>query len=127
MQVTVRSATAMRIARSTRCRTCAGTEAMCTYSLRDIFEERDEIDFLLIAAAERGARLLPDDREHRLVIHLRVVKAVQEMNRARPGSGETDAELAGEFRVRASHERGHFFVPRLHVIDLVARALESRQ
>ena len=46
------------------------------------------------------------------------------MDRARPGSGETDADFAGEFGVRASHEGGHFFVPHLHVIDLVARAID---
>ena len=67
---------------------------------------------------------MPDDRDDRLVIHLRVVKAVQKMDRARPGSGETDADFAGEFGVRAGHERGHFLVPDLDEIDLVAGAID---
>ncbi len=46
------------------------------------------------------------------------------MDRARPGGGETNADFAGEFRVRARHERRHFFVPHLHVIDGVARAID---
>lgn len=42
------------------------------------------------------------------------------MDRARPGSGEAEADLAGEARMRAGYERGQFLVPRLQVIDLVA-------
>ena len=39
----------------------------------DVLEQRDQIDLLLILAAERDARLLPDDRQYRLMVHLRVV------------------------------------------------------
>jgi hypothetical protein len=43
---------------------------------RDVLEQRLEVDLLLIIRADRGARGLADDRDHRLVIHLRVVQAV---------------------------------------------------
>ena len=36
----------------------------------DVLEQRDQIDLLLVLAAERGARLLTDDGHHRLMIHL---------------------------------------------------------
>ena len=98
--VTVRCESAIRIARSTRCRICSGTVAICTYSLRDVLEQRDQVDLLLVVAAERRARLLADDRDDRRVVELRVVEAVQEVDRARPRGGEADADLAGELRVR---------------------------
>ena len=93
--------------------------------VRHIFEEADEIDFLLIVAAQRGARLLPDDRHDRLMIHLGIVKAIQEMNRARAGGGEANADFAGELGVRAGHERGHFLVPHLDEFDRVARPING--
>ena len=86
----------------------------------DILVQRHQIDFLLVVAAERQAVLLPDDRQHRLMVGLRVVKAVQQMDRARPGGREADPEFAGEFGVRAGHERGQLLMPRLDELDLVA-------
>ena len=50
----------------------------------DVFEQRREIDLLLIRAAQSRPRLLTHDRHHRLMIELRVVEAIQEMNRTRP-------------------------------------------
>jgi hypothetical protein len=41
--------------------------------VRDVLEQRQEVDLLLVAAPEGGTRLLADDREHRLVIELGVV------------------------------------------------------
>ena len=120
----MRSALAMRIARSTRCRICAGVDAHVDEFVRHVLEQRDEIHFLLVIAAERRARLLPDDRDDRLVIHLRVVKAVEQMNRARTARRQADADFAGELRVRASHERRHLLVPHLHVIRSVAGAID---
>ena len=58
-----------------------------------------QVDLLLVVAAERRARLLADDRDHRLVVELRVVEAVQEVDRAGPAGREADADLAGELRV----------------------------
>src|SRR5438045_5992593 len=41
------------------------------------------------------------------------------MNRARTGSGEANTDFAGEFCMRACHERRHLFVAYLHVVDSV--------
>ena len=53
--------------------------------VRDIFEQRDEINFLLVLTTKSGAALLPDNGHDRLMVHLRVVQAVEQMNGARPG------------------------------------------
>ena len=95
--------------------------------LRDVLEEREEIDLLLIVPAECGALLLPDDRHHRLVIELRVVKSVQEMDGTGSGSREAHADLAGELGVCAGHECGELFVARLHEIALALGASERTQ
>ena len=44
--------------------------------VRDIFEQRNKIDLLLVIATDCRARLLADNRHHRRVIHFRVVKSV---------------------------------------------------
>ena len=56
--VTRRSPSAVRMARSTRCRTWAGAEACSHKRSRNIFEQAGQIDFLLIVAADRGPSLL---------------------------------------------------------------------
>jgi hypothetical protein len=40
---------------------------------------RHQIELLLIVTAERGARLLPDDSQHRHMIHAGVVKTGDQM------------------------------------------------
>ena len=121
MQVTVRSALAMRTARSTRWRICARHRRHVDIVARHILEERYEIDLLLEIAAHRHPRLLPDDGHHALVVHLRIVKAIEQMDGPRPAGGKANADFAGEFGMRAGHERRHFLMPHLHIIDLVAR------
>lgn len=49
----------------------------------DILEQAGEIDLLLEMAAERRPRCLTHDGDDRLVVELRIVQAVQEMNRSR--------------------------------------------
>ena len=49
---------------------------------RDIFEEREQIDFLLIVRADQIVVRLAGNREHRRAVHLRVVETVQQMNGA---------------------------------------------
>ena len=49
-----------------------------------VFEQGRQVDLLLIAAAEAGARLLADDRHDRLMVELGVVEPVEQMDR--PGS-----------------------------------------
>ena len=74
-------------------------------------------------AGQCGARLLPDDRQHRLMIGLRVVEAVQEVDGAGAGGGQADAEIPGEFGVAAGHECGHLLVLYLNEFEAVAGAL----
>ena len=126
-QVTVCSESAMRTARSTRCRICVGDGRHLNVLGGDVLEQRDEVDFLLVAAAERGARLLADDREDGRVVELGVVQAVEEMDRARPRGGEADADLAGELGVPARHERGHLLVAHLDQLGVTVCAVEARR
>ena len=62
---------------------------------------------------------MPGDREHRLAVELGVVQAVEQVDPARPGGREADAQLAGELGVAAGHERGRFLVAHLDEADLV--------
>src|SRR6185437_3517645 len=64
------------------------------------------------------------DCQHRLMVHLRVVEAVQQVNGAGARGGEADSEIAGEFGVAARHKGGHLFVPHLNEFELVARPVE---
>ena len=63
---------------------------------------------------------MSDDGNDRLMIHLRVVKPVEQMNRARPGSGDAHPNFAGEFRMRTRHEGAHFFMARLNKANFIA-------
>jgi hypothetical protein len=46
------------------------------------------------------------------------------VDRAGTGRAQADADLAGELRVRAGHERGLLLVPHLDEVDRVARAVD---
>ena len=87
----------------------------------DVLEQARQIDFLLIVAADRVARLLAGDGEHRHVVEPRVVEAGDQMRCARPRGRDADAELAGEFGVGRGHEGRHFLVSRLDELDLARR------
>ena len=86
---------------------------------RDVLEQRLQIHFLLIMRADRGARLLADDGDDRHVVHLRVVEPVQQMDRARTGGRVAEPDLAGELGMRRGHERRHFLMPNLDVLEFV--------
>ena len=58
----------------------------------DVLEHRDQVEFLLILAAERVARLLTDDREHGLMIEQRVVEPRDQVRGARAGGRDADAQ-----------------------------------
>src|SRR3954452_14280900 len=58
------------------------------------------------------------------MVELGVVKAVQEVDRSRPGRGEADAHLTGPLRVAAGHERRHLLMARLDELDLLLVAVE---
>ena len=83
MAVGARSASATRIARSRTLGSCSGTVTICTYSLGDVLEQREQVDFLLVGAAHGAAARLPDDRDHGNVIELGVIKAVEQVDGSR--------------------------------------------
>src|SRR5262249_33928389 len=86
-----------------------------------ILEEGRQIDPLLIVASDCSARGLADDREHRSVIELCVVEAIEEVNRARPGRGDTDAELTRELRMARRHERSGLPVASLYELKSMSK------
>src|SRR5690606_35527062 len=88
---------------------------------------RGEVDRVLEAAAERERGGLPGDGDHRLVVQLGDVEAVQEMDRARPRRRHAHADLARELRVRASHERRHLLVPDLDEVHPVAGRIQRAE
>ena len=94
---------------------------------RDVLEQRAEVDLLLVAGAERQALLLADDRDDRLMVELGVVEPVEEVDRARPGGREADADVAAELRVRAGHERRQFLVRGLDELDRVAVLVKAAE
>jgi hypothetical protein len=57
-----------------------------------------------------GRAVCPTIRDDGLVIHLRVVEAVEQVDRAGTRRRQADADLAGELRVRAGHEGRHLLV-----------------
>ncbi len=93
----------------------------------DVLEQARQIDFLLIVAADRVARLLTGNGEDRHVVEPRVIKPGDEMRGAGPRGRDADAEFAGEFGVGRGHERRHFLVPRLDELDLAVGAVAVRR
>ncbi len=65
--------------------------------------------------------------EDALMIHLRVVQAVQQVDRPRSGRGHAHPDFAGEFSVGAGHEGRHLLVAHLHESDVLLGALQSPQ
>lgn len=82
-----------------------------------VLEEGTEIDFLLIVSPHGEAGRLSDNRHDRLVIHLGVVEAVEQMDGPRPGGGHAQAHLTGELGVGTGHEGRHLLVTGLDEAD----------
>ena len=59
------------------------------------------------------------EREHRRLVELGVVKAVQEMDRSWAGGREADAQPSGVLGVSAGRERGGLFVSDVNKTDTV--------
>jgi hypothetical protein len=53
------------------------------------------------------------------MIHFGIIKSVEQMNRSRPGSSETDADFTSKFCMAAGHEGGHFFMAGLNKFNFV--------
>ena len=69
-------------------------DAICDVLAATSLNSDWQVDLLLVVRAERGARLLADDRDHRLVVELGVVEAVEQMDRAGARGRDADADLA---------------------------------
>jgi hypothetical protein len=91
---------------------------------RDVLEQAQQIDFLLVVAAHGAAGGLTDDRHDRHVVELGVVQAVKQMDRAGPAGGQADSRLTRELGVPDGLERGHFLVPGLDELRAVVGSAE---
>src|SRR5215831_19266065 len=70
----------------------------------DVFEQRGQVDFLLIAAAQGRAALLADYSYDRLVVQFGIVQTGQEMNCTGTGRRHAYRGLPSELGMSAGHE-----------------------
>ena len=91
----------------------------------DVGVELVEVHFLLIAGAQHRGFLHAGDREHRHVIELGVVEAVEQVDAAGAGRGQADADLPGRLGVGGRHERGGLLVVDQHELHPVLMAAEA--
>ena len=92
---------------------------------RHVLEKRVQIHFLQIIAAERGGRLLSNQRNNRHVIEFRVIKTRQQMNRTGARGCDAHADFTRELRMRAGHEGRHFLVAHAYVVERILRAVDG--
>src|SRR4051794_28059286 len=85
----------------------------------DVHVDPVEVDVLLSVRIDQIMVVMTRDREHRLAVHLRVVKAVEEMNSSRPRGGQANAKFASVLCVGAGHKSGRFLMPDLDKSNLV--------
>ena len=93
----------------------------------DVAVELHQVDLLLEVPAERPDKRLTDDRHDRLMVELRVVEPVQQVDRARPRGRHADADLASELGVAAGHERCHLLMSGLHEPQLILVAPQGAE
>src|SRR5918995_3241148 len=86
-------------------------------SASHVLEEGLEIKILLVMRSDRRASLLSNDGEHRLMVKLCVIEAVQKMDGARTGGGDTDTDLPRELCFGTGHQAGHLLMPYLNEVD----------
>ena len=84
-----------------------------------IFEEAEEINFLLVRATHCRAGGLAHDRDNPYVIKFGVVEAVEQVDRAGSTGSGAHADSAGELGVAASLEGGHLLMPCLNKFRLI--------
>src|ERR1041384_5523899 len=85
----------------------------------DIHKKLVERNVLLRESADEIVKLKPGNGKHRLVVKFGIIESIQQVNPARPGSGEANAELAGELCITARHESSGLFMPHLDKSNLV--------
>jgi hypothetical protein len=91
----------------------------------DIFEQRQQIDFLLITRADQVVIGLAGQSQDWSPIQFRVIESIQKMDCARPRGGETDTQASSEFRITTGHERGSLFMAHLNKPDVLLAGAES--
>lgn len=94
---------------------------------RDVREHRLKVDLLMLIGAPRAARLLPDDRNERHMIFLRVVHAVHQVDGSWPRRGNAHSHLAAELGMRHSHQRGSLLVPCLHELESITGSTQCAE
>jgi hypothetical protein len=87
----------------------------------------NEIELLLVLAAQCVSGLLANDGEYGLVVHQSVIEARDQMRRAGAGRRNTDTKTSGEFGIGGCHESRHFFMARLNEFDPVMRPVERAE
>jgi hypothetical protein len=90
----------------------------------DVHEYLVEFHVLLRMGVNQVVILQARDGQNRLAVKLRVVQTVQQMQPARSGCCEANAELACVFRISACHEGGALFVADLNESNLVGSLAE---
>ena len=90
----------------------------------DVHEQFVELDVLLRERVQEIVELQPGDGENRLLVQVRVVQPVQQVNAAGPRGGDADAEPARPFRIGAGGESGRLFVADLDKADIVLAAAQ---
>ena len=86
-----------------------------------VFEQPQQVHFLLVMHAHHVVIGLPGDRQHGRAVHLGVVKTIEQVDRAGPAGGNADAEPTRELGVAAGHERRALLVSHLHEADAFAQ------
>jgi hypothetical protein len=87
----------------------------------DIHEDLVQLDVLLRKRARHIAVLHPGNCQNRLLVHLRVIKPVQQMNPARPRGRKTNTKPPRELGISAGHERSRLLMPHVNEANLVLR------
>ena len=115
----------MRIARSITCAAWRGTGDIGRYSPATSLKSACSSTSCWKSRAQRHPLLLADDRDHRRVVELGVVEAVEQVDRARARGRHAHADLARELGVGAGGEGGELLVAQLDELDLLADLVEG--
>ncbi len=84
-----------------------------------IHEELVELDVLLRKRAGNVLELHAGNRKHRLLVHLGVVQAVEQVDAAGAGGCKAHAQAAGELSIGAGHKCRRFLVPHVDEANLI--------
>ena len=86
--------------------------------LGDRLEHADQIEDLVAFLVQSRGRSLAGDRHQRCAVHVGVGHTGDQVGRAGPQSGETDARLSGQPSIDVGHEGSALFVPGRDEFDL---------